>query len=110
MSVSPFADNFDKYPDAGISGEIMAAALEQGNTASHEFGHALGLRHYNSMNDGFAGNADILPDGIMATGDFGLNREIWQSGLSDAGNGQETVSQDDIAVIGKRWKYISFSS
>jgi len=87
-----FANTFANY-GGGISGMIMARPVEQGNTASHEFGHALGLEHYASS-AGSAGSADVLPNAIMATPDIGLNRETWATGINEPGN-----SQDDMAVI-----------
>ena len=88
-----FCENFATFGDGGISGIIVARALEQGNTASHEFGHALGLQHYASI-AGNAGPADLRPDALMATLDIGLNREIWAAGKNEIG-----VTQDDMAII-----------
>ena len=104
-----FADNFNKYTAAGPAGEIMGTSLEQGNTVSHEFGHSLALRHYNSGPGNFAGNADVRPNGIMATPDSGLNREIWQTGQADL-DLTNTVFQDDIGVIGNATNTFGFRS
>ena len=78
----------------GFSGRIMASAIEQGNTTAHEFGHALGLRHWGTQ-PGNANGANVFPDGIMSTPDRGLNREIWQNGNRNSIG----VPQDDVAVI-----------
>lgn len=89
-----FAANFGfVVGGTGISGQIMAASVERGNTSSHELGHALGLQHYATSN-GSAGPADVIPNAIMATPDQGFNREIWGRGVSQAG-----TAQDDVAVI-----------
>ncbi|PHS11692.1 MAG: hypothetical protein COA78_09260 [Blastopirellula sp.] len=84
-----FAESFSFYGNES-SDQIMAQALEMGNTSSHEFGHALRLRHY--------GGSNSQPNGIMNTPDFGLNREIWQTGDTHSGESSITF-QDDIAVI-----------
>lgn len=86
-----FAENFPLY-GGGISGRAMARAEEMGSTVSHEFGHPLGLLHYKSQAG--TGIGSVYPDGIMATPDIGLNREIWKTGTNEAGN-----AQDDMAVI-----------
>jgi hypothetical protein len=93
-----FASNFSSYiaseePFSDSAGRIMAAALEQANAASHEFGRALGLHHY-ATSAGSAGPASVRANGIMATPDDGLNREIWQSGINETG-----IAQDDVTVI-----------
>lgn len=88
-----FAPNFDQSFNGGSSGQIMATALEQGNTTAHEFGHALGLEHF-ATSTGSAGPADVIPNAIIATPDTGLNREIWAAGINELG-----VFQDDMAVI-----------
>jgi len=87
-----FAENFPLFNVGGTSGRVMARAAEIGNTASHEFGHALGLSHYQSQAG--SGIGSVFPDAIMATNDLGLNREVWKVGTNDGGN-----SQDDMAVI-----------
>jgi hypothetical protein len=94
-----FAGNFGTYGSAA-SGRIVAAAVEIGNTTSHEFGHALGLDHYNSNTPptSFAGNATRIPNAIMATPDQGISREIWAAGQADL-DGVATFAQDDVAVI-----------
>lgn len=90
-----FANQFSSFAGpAGISGTIMARTVEQGNTASHEFGHALGLRHYASSAGSVVGSEAVLPGAIMATPDLGLNRETWAAGVAEpSGN------QDDLAII-----------
>ncbi|MFO1019827.1 MAG: cadherin-like domain-containing protein [Planctomycetales bacterium] len=95
-----FHSEFETYNGFGASldGKIMAGGLEEGDTVSHEFGHSLGLRHYNSQTGNFAGNADIIPNAILATPKTGLSRAIWATGNADAGS-NTTVSQDDVAVI-----------
>src|SRR5262249_29983409 len=88
-----FAGNFGSYAGGipGNSPQIMAIPLEIGNTTSHEFGHALGLAHYNSQT---GGTGSIIPSAIMATPDIGLNRETWATGTNTDGK-----AQDDMAVI-----------
>lgn len=88
-----FASNFDTF-GGDLSGQIMAAALEQGNTTSHEFGHALGLNHY-ATSTGSAGPASVIVNAIMATPDLGLNRETWAAGTSEA-----NTFQTDLNIIG----------
>lgn len=88
-----FCENFSPFGDGGISGIIVARALEQGNTASHEFGHALGLNHFASS-AGSAGPADVRPNALMASPDVGLNRETWAIGKNEVG-----ATQDDMAII-----------
>ncbi len=83
-----FASSFSTY--SSISGRIMATPVELGNTSSHEFGHALGLRHY--------GGTNAQPDGIMQTPDTGLNREIWRQGNTHSGE-SPVEFQDDMAII-----------
>lgn len=90
-----FANQFSSYAGpAGISGTIMARSVEQGNTASHEFGHALGLRHYASAAGNVVGSESVLPNAIMASPDLGLNRETWAAGV-----GEPSGNQDDLAII-----------
>ena len=92
-----FTENFD-YLGTASSTEIMAQALEMGNTSAHEFGHALDLLHYGG------GNPKL--GGIMHTADFGLNRERWQAG--DTHDGEPPVSsQDDMAQIDSQLGYRS---
>lgn len=98
-----FASNFydlfggtDADQTNGFSGIIVADAVEMGNTTSHEFGHALGLRHYGG------GNPQTM--GIMHTPDFGLNREIWRTGNTHDTDAAmppfpPVILQDDMAVI-----------
>src|SRR5439155_25713097 len=63
-----------------------------GNTASHEFGHALSLHHF--------GGTNPQPSGLMQTPDAGLNRETWRTGLTHSGEDpQPPVLQDDMAII-----------
>lgn len=102
-----FAGTFSTHgagSTAGWSGRIMAGGIEMGNTTSHEFGHALGLHHYNSMSGGFAGSADIIPNAIMATPDFGLNREVWAIGARN----EQGFPQNDIQVIASAANGIGF--
>ncbi|MFN4259069.1 MAG: FG-GAP-like repeat-containing protein [Gemmataceae bacterium] len=84
-----FARNFPTFGDA-VSGRIVAQAIEIGNTASHEFGHALGLEHYGGTNG--------QPGAIMHTPDTGLNRETWSVGYTHSGE-PPVVYQDDMAII-----------
>ncbi len=91
-----FAESFNSwFYGTSSSARIMSQALEMGNTASHEFGHALGLLHY--------GGSNPQRNGIMHTPDFGLNRERWQAGLTHDGADGSTQppvkSQDDVSVI-----------
>ena len=87
-----FAENFPLFNTGGASGRMMARAAEQGNTIAHEFGHPLGLSHYQSQAGGGIGS--VIPNAIMANPDIGLNREIWRTGTNESGN-----AQDDMAVI-----------
>ncbi|MBI5761858.1 MAG: pre-peptidase C-terminal domain-containing protein, partial [Planctomycetales bacterium] len=87
-----FAENFPLYNSGGASGRIMARAAEQGSTVAHEFGHSLGLNHYQSQ--GGVGIGSVFPEGIMASPDLGLNREIWRTGTDEFGN-----AQDDMSVV-----------
>lgn len=89
-----FASNFSSF-QGGVSGTIEADALEQGNTTAHEFGHALGLKHYAST-AATAPNppATVAPSALMATPDTGLNREIWTTATNESG-----AIQDDMAII-----------
>lgn len=88
-----FVGQFNQSFSGGSSGQIMATALEQGNTSAHEWGHVMGLEHY-ATSTGSAGPADVIPGAIMATPDIGLSRETWAAGISEAG-----TAQDDMAVI-----------
>ena len=83
-----FASNFSSF-GGGVSGQLMAMALEMGNTSSHEFGHALGLGHYTTSNSGAASSV-----GIMFTPDSGLNRELWYRAKNE-----NDVIQDDRNII-----------
>lgn len=101
-------DTFNGF-GAGLNGKIMAGGLEEGDTVSHEFGHSLGLRHYNSSSGNFAGNADIIPNAIMATPKSGLGRALWSVGLADA-DSSATISQDDLTIIGNAGNSIGWRS
>ncbi len=79
-----FTENFSAY-GGGTSGRVMASTIEIGNTTSHEFGHALGLQHFDS---------NTLPQYILATPDQGLNREIWGNATN-----LNSVNQDDMEII-----------
>ncbi|MCA9054783.1 MAG: VCBS domain-containing protein, partial [Planctomycetaceae bacterium] len=90
-----FASSFSTFgASSGLSGRIMATAIEIGNTTSHEIGHALGLEHW-ATQSGAANGATIFPNGIMSTPDQGLNREIWQSGV----RAEDGSPQEDVVVI-----------
>jgi hypothetical protein len=80
-----FANNFIDYPTAGVSGRIVANAIEIGNSSVHEIGHAMGLDHYGDT--GHKGAFMYVPD-------FGVNRERWSSGTNSA-----AIFQDDLATI-----------
>ncbi len=82
-----FQGSFSAYSAGGISGRIVASAIEQGNTAAHEFGHTVGLDHYSSY-------VSTTANAIMATPDLGLDRETWQNATNVNG-----VNQDDVAII-----------
>ncbi len=103
-----FASAFGSFgagSNLGWSGRIVAGGVEMGNTVSHEFGHALGLHHWASRS-GDANGANVLPNGIMATPDTGLGRELWQVGArNEAG-----VPQDDLAVIASSTNTFGFRS
>jgi len=90
-----WAGNFFAFAgsNGGTAGWFTATALEMGNTSSHEFGHALGLSHYST--DGGIATASTIPNGILSTPDYGLNREIWTQGDPE-GSG---TAQDDDSVI-----------
>jgi hypothetical protein len=76
----------------GNSAAIMAQPIEIGNTAAHELGHALGLRHY--------GGSNPVPGALLNTPDGGLNRETWNTGRTHSGEApQPPIIQDDMAVI-----------
>jgi hypothetical protein len=77
----------------------MAETLEIGNTTSHEFGHAVGLRHYRSASTQ-QGSASVIPNGIMATPDIGLNREVWASGTNEI-----SAAQNDVNTIAASLEY-----
>lgn len=79
-----FASNFSSF-GGGVSGQVMAMAVELGNTSSHEFGHALGLNHFVSPQPTVA---------IMFTPDSGLSQETWYIGTNES-----NVTQDDMAII-----------
>ncbi|MFH1919863.1 MAG: hypothetical protein ABIP48_08270 [Planctomycetota bacterium] len=86
-----FAANFGAY-SGGVSGSIMVASFEQGNTSTHEPGHAFTLRHFNTAPPG---PGSVIPNGIMATPDQGFNREVWSNGTNTQGN-----PQNDLNIIG----------
>ena len=94
-----FAGNFSSYGDAN-SGRIMASPVEQGNTSSHEFGHALGLLHY--------GGTNSQPGALMNTPDRGLNREKWAAGQLHSGQNPPGSTQDDLATIASASNTIDF--
>jgi hypothetical protein len=97
-----FAGNFGTY-GGGNSGSIMAAALEQGNTSSHEFGHTLTLGHFaTNAAEPPAPEATVIENAIMGTPDQGLSREIWGIGTSAGGDPVAVIfePQDDLAIIG----------
>ncbi len=84
-----FQPGFGDYL-GGVSGTLMAAALEQGNESSKQFGISLGLRHYGGING--------QPNGIMQHPDTVLNRSTWSSGLTHSGQ-PPVVMQNDVAII-----------
>jgi hypothetical protein len=84
-----FQSGFGDY-QGGISGQMVATTLEEGNDASQEIGRALGMRHYGGVNG--------QPNGIMQSPDTGLNHSTWSSGLTHSGE-PPVVNQDDVAVI-----------
>jgi hypothetical protein len=84
-----FAPGFTDY-QGGLSGRIVAGALEMANESSRQFGVALGLRNY--------GGVHGQPGGIMQAPDAGLGRATWSMGLTHSGE-FPVVAQDDTAVI-----------
>lgn len=94
-----FQGGFGDYL-GGVSGKMVATALEMGNEASFEFGIALGLKHFGGVN--------TQPAGIMQSPDTGLNRSTWSSGFTHSGE-PPVVMQDDVAVITSATNGISYS-
>jgi hypothetical protein len=84
-----YQPGFGDY-EGGISGLMVATALEEGNEASQEFGRALGMKHYGGINS--------QPTGIMQVPATGLNRATWSAGLTHSGE-PPVVMQDDVSVI-----------
>ena len=82
-----FANNFADTATSGISGKIVANAIEMGNSSAHEVGHTMGLDHYTAAAQ--KGAFMYVPDA-----DVGFNRERWMTGTN--GN---AVFQDDLATI-----------
>ncbi len=79
-----FANRHTDY-GGGLNGRIMASAHEQGNTTSHEFGHALNLNHYSLSQH---------PNAIMVTTNSGFSRKTWNNAVTDTG-----TPQNDMAII-----------
>ncbi len=84
-----FQPGFGNYL-GGVSGTLMATALEQGNESSKQFGTSCGLLHYGGING--------QPYGIMQNPDTGLNRSTWSTGLTHSGE-PPVVMQNDVATI-----------
>lgn len=84
-----FANSFSDYL-GGISGRIVAAAIEQANEVSRQFGVAIGLRNFGGVN--------AQPIGIMQSPDSGLSRATWSAGLTHSGEIPVTF-QDDVAAL-----------
>lgn len=84
-----FANTIGDYL-CGISGRIIAGALERGNECSRQFGIAVGLRNYGALNS--------QPIGIMQTPDAGLSRATWSAGWTHSGE-SPIVFQDDMDAL-----------
>jgi hypothetical protein len=89
-----FASNYSYIGSVpGFSSEITAMPIEMGNTTSHEFGHALGLAHFDASQT----------NAIMSTPDDGLNRERWFHDTNVENN-----DQDDMAIISNSQNTIGY--
>jgi hypothetical protein len=66
------------------SGNVVSKPLVLGNNIAHEFGHALGLRHYETVGQNIA---------IMYTTQS-LSRRTWFTGINDVGQ-----TQNDMVTI-----------
>ena len=75
---------------AMASDMALARTTEMANTSAHEFGHALGLKHY--------GGSNPQLNAIMHSPDFGLNRERFVSGNTKSDE-PPVIFQNDVAVI-----------
>ncbi|HVK08484.1 MAG TPA: Ig-like domain-containing protein, partial [Gemmataceae bacterium] len=93
---SPAMPNYLFSGDNSLSGDIVAKAYELGTIAAHEFGHNLGLSHYQIQASEGAGS--VLPLAIMAWQDVGIDKQRWAKGTT-YNQGSGSVFQDDMAVI-----------
>lgn len=84
-----FVNSFGDYL-GGISGRMVAAAIEMANESSRQFGVAVGLHNYGGLNS--------QPIGIMQSPDSGLSRATWSAGLTHSGE-FPVVSQNDVAAL-----------
>lgn len=92
-----FAESFGAYMGGqlGLSGRIVAAALEQANTTSQQLAIALGLETYSSNG---VGQGSVVPHAILANPDLGLNREKWVIGDTTETN---SIQNDMTLLQGK---------
>ena len=68
--------------------------IEIGATAAHEFGHNLGLEHYQAQAS--EGSGTVLPRAIMAWSNQGIDKTRWAKGMTYFQGGAPSVFQDDM--------------
>jgi hypothetical protein len=96
-----FVFDLTKWTNVTVEGKPMDAVAAIADTASHEAGHAFGLRHHSRysstgvlLNTYDPGTSDWTP--IMGE-NKASDRTTWSAGATDQG---ALTYQDDIAVIG----------